>query len=245
MKYTVAIPIGPFAITARVAANGSGGRFYVEVAGTNVTGLVNVPATGGWQSWVTLPPRLFTNASPANSFRVVVDTGGFNLNWLRFTSLLPPAPTGLVATANSAQVNLSWQSVAGASSYKVSRVTAGGSNYVTIAHVGGTTYADAAVTNGTTVHYVVAAGNSYGESPLSSPASVEVPFPKLAVSFSPSTVRLSWSNSASSLLLRTTTSLSPPVTWLAVTNPAALQDGVWRIDWSSADAVRFFRLATE
>jgi len=63
MKYSVAIPAGPFSLAPRVAANGTGGSFHIEIGGSNVTGLISVPNTGGWQSWTTLGPRNFTNAS--------------------------------------------------------------------------------------------------------------------------------------------------------------------------------------
>ncbi|MDD5140945.1 MAG: carbohydrate-binding protein [Verrucomicrobiales bacterium] len=244
MKYTVPIAAGPFSISPRVAANAAGGSFYVEVGGSNVTGLINVPATGGWQSWITLSPRIFTNASPANSFRVLIVTGGFNLHWLQFTSLLPAAPAGLAATASSAQVALNWSGVSGAISYNIKRAATSGGNYTTIATgVSGTNYTDTAITNGTTVYYIVTAINTYGESAPSNEASVVVPFPRLSASASFPNVRLSWSNPASILMLRSTTSLVPPVAWMPVTNAPSFQNGVWQIYWYPDDAVRFFRLS--
>jgi hypothetical protein len=244
MKYTVPIPAGPFSVSARVAANAAGGLFHLEVGGvTNVT-LINVPATGGWQSWVTLAPRLFTNMAPATSFRIVVDTGGFNLNWLQFTSLLPAAPTGLVATATSVQAKLNWNAVAGAISYTVKRASASGGNFVTVATaISGTNYTDSAVTNGATVYYVVLANNAYGASSPSSEAIAPVPFPKLSASVVNAKVMLAWSNPASLLQLRSTPSLLPPVVWLPITNVPVLQNGVWQVLWSADDAARFFRLS--
>lgn len=244
MKYSVSIPAGPFSLAPRVAANAAGGRFYVEVGGSNVTGMIAVPATGGWQSWSTLAPRVFTNAAPANSFRVVVDTAGFNLHWLQFTSLLPPAPTGLAASATSTQVKLNWSSVSGASSYRIKRAATSGGNFSTIAPgVTGTNYTDIAITNGTTVYYVVTALNAYGESVPSNVASVPVPFPRLSARAASAQVQLSWSNPASYLMLCSTTSLVPPVVWLPVTNTPVWQDGFWQINWSPGEAMRFFRLS--
>ena len=243
MKYSVPIAAGPFSIAARVAANAAGGQFHVEV-GSNVVAMFNPPATGGWQSWATLAPRNFTNVSPANYFRVLVDTGGFNLNWLQFASLLPAAPTGLAATASSAQVNLNWGAVSGATSYKIKRATVSGGGYVTIVTgISATNYSDAAITNGTTVFYVVTAINGYGESVPSNEASVSVPFPRLAAGTASTNVLLSWSNPASYLMLRSTTSLVPPVAWMPVTNTPVLQNGVWQLLWTPTDAVRFFRLS--
>ena len=246
MKYTVAIPAGPFSIAPRVAANAAGGQFHVEVGGSNVTGPINVPATGGWQSWAMLAPRVFTNSAPANFFRVVVDSAGFNLNWLQFTSLLPAAPTGLVATATSAQVKLNWNGVPGASGYNVKRGSLNGGNYTTIATgVSNTNFTDLTITNGTTLYYVVSAVNSYGESLPSNESSVVVPFPQLSASVTSAEVLLSWSNPASAMLLRSATSLISPVMWLPVTNAPNFQNGVWQIYWHPTDAVRFFRLYSE
>lgn len=56
-------------------------------------------------------------------------------------------------------------------------------------------------------------------------------------------VLLSWSNPASYLMLRSTSSLVPPVAWAPVTSAPVLQNGVWQILWTPVDAVRFFRLS--
>jgi aryl-phospho-beta-D-glucosidase BglC (GH1 family) len=246
LKFTVpSFPAGPFSVSARVASGSGGGKFYVEVGGSNVTGLINVPATGGWQNWTTLPARVFTNSIPTNSFRVVIDTAGFNLHWLQFTSLLPSAPTGLNATANPAQVQLSWNAVAGATSYRVKRATVGG-NFATIAsNIAGPNFTDTTMTNGTTVRYVITAVNSYGESTASNEVVVAVPFPRLSASAAAGQVMLLWSNPASVLSLRSATSLVPPVAWLPVTNLPLQQNGIWQISWSPDDTVRFFRLSAE
>ena len=246
MKYSVTIPAGPFSISPRVAANAAGGSFHVEVSGSNVTGVINVPATGGWQTWATLAPRIFTNATSASSFRVVVDASGFNLHWLQFTSLLPAAPAGLTPTATSTSVKLSWIAVPGATSYRVKRASASGGVFVTIATgISVTNYTDTAITNGTTVRYVVTAINSYGESLPSNEITVPVPFPRLTASVASANVKLSWSNAASAMTIRSSTNLNPPIAWLPVTNIPIFQNGLWQIQWSPDDAVRFFRLATE
>lgn len=69
-------------------------------------------------------------------------------------------PTGLAASATPGQVNLTWNSVVGASSYKVFRSTTSGSGYASIATgVAATNYADTTVSNGTTYYYVVKSFN--------------------------------------------------------------------------------------
>ena len=247
MKYTVpAIPAGPFSISARVAANAAGGSFYVEVGGSNVTGLISVPATGGWQAWSTLAPRVFTNALPVTSFRVVIVSSEFNLHWLQFSNLAPATPTGLSATATSAQVKLNWNAVAGATSYQIKRAATSGGTYATLAAgLPGPNYTDTTMTNGTTVYYVVTAVNAYGESAPSSEVNVPVPYPRLTALASVANVQLTWSNPASVLRLRSTTSLVPPIAWAPVTNNPINQGGVWQLNWSPTDSVRFFKLSAD
>jgi hypothetical protein len=105
MKYTVTPSLpGPYLLTARVAANSSGGSFYLDVAGSNVTGSISVPATGGWQNWITLPPQAFTNSQRLTSFKFIVTSPGFNLNWLRFDTILPV----LSASYAAGNLTLAW-----------------------------------------------------------------------------------------------------------------------------------------
>ncbi len=85
----------------------------------------------------------------------------------------PNAPTGITATAGNAQVALNWNTVAGATSYKVKRSLSSGTGYVALP--GGTTastaFNDTGLTNGTTYYYQVSAANGYGDGPDSSEAS--------------------------------------------------------------------------
>ena len=83
----------------------------------------------------------------------------------------PPAPTGLIATAGNAQVNLSWSASSGATSYNVMRATANGGPYTTISSPTTTSYSDTGLTNGTTYYYVVTAANVNGASGNSNQAS--------------------------------------------------------------------------
>jgi hypothetical protein len=85
----------------------------------------------------------------------------------------PPAPTDLTATAaSSTQIDLSWNTSSGASSYNVKRSSVSGGPYTTIATgVTATDYDDAGLLPVTTYYYVVSATNNSGEGPNSSQAS--------------------------------------------------------------------------
>ena len=84
----------------------------------------------------------------------------------------PPAPAGLVLTAGGAQVNLNWNDVGGADSYKIYRGTSSGAlseiaNSVTVSQ-----YVDTSVTDGVTYYYAIMAYNGQ-DSALSAISSVQ------------------------------------------------------------------------
>ena len=100
LNYTVNVSsAGTYTLEARVAASGAGGTFHIEANGTNVTGPMTIPDTGGWQSWTTLSKSVNLSGG-AQVFRVVIDSAGTggavgNLNYVRVTSggSTPPAST--------------------------------------------------------------------------------------------------------------------------------------------------------
>ena len=79
------------------------------------------------------------------------------------------APTGLAATATSAQIQLSWLSVPGATSYDVKRAITAGGPYTTLATPSGASYTDTTVQLGVPYYYVVSATGSSGVSADSAP----------------------------------------------------------------------------
>jgi hypothetical protein len=94
LKYSVNVgAAGTYDIEARVASSGAGGTFHIEVNGTNITGAMTVPNTGGWQAWTTIKKAGVSLAAGAQVWKVVFDavgpSGGIgNLNYIRVT---PPA----------------------------------------------------------------------------------------------------------------------------------------------------------
>ena len=88
LHYTVNVSTtGTYTFEARVASVGAGSKFRVTVDGTDVTGAMDVPDTGGWQTWRTVPGNVsavtgrqtvyltFSSGQP-NDF--------VNVNWFHF-----------------------------------------------------------------------------------------------------------------------------------------------------------------
>ena len=107
------------------------------------------------------------------------------------------APTNLMATATNLQINLNWNSVAGASGYNLKRGTSQGGPYPTVfSGLTATNYADSAVTNAVNYFYVVSAVGAGGESTNSLETSA-APLPSnqptnITVRTSSGQVQLSW-----------------------------------------------------
>ncbi|MEI9935154.1 MAG: carbohydrate-binding protein [Ferruginibacter sp.] len=86
LKYTVnVIKAGTYTLQARVASQGSGNHFHVEIDGTNI-GTIAVPNTGGNQAWQTSGVTTSSLTIGQHTLRIYLETGGFNLEYLYFFS---------------------------------------------------------------------------------------------------------------------------------------------------------------
>jgi PKD repeat protein len=88
---------GTYAIAARVAAASSNGKFHAEIDGVNVTGLLTVPNTGGWQNWTTVTKSGINLTAGQHVLRLFMDAAGTsgsvgNFNWLKIAPGTPPPP---------------------------------------------------------------------------------------------------------------------------------------------------------
>jgi fibronectin type 3 domain-containing protein len=140
------------------------------------------------------------------------------------TPVTPPvAPAGLAATSGDASASLTWNSVAGASGYRLKRATTSGGPYALVTESTGTSFTDTGLTNGTTYYYVVSAYNAGGESANSSPVSAEpqavpdAPTGLAATAASSSKINLAWNtvSGANSYAVKRATTTGGPYTTLA------------------------------
>ena len=90
LEYTIDVRTsGTYQLSARLAAPGTGSSLRIRVD-DGAPMLVNVPMTGGWQTWTTVrSPGMFISAG-SHRVRIATDTGGFNMNWIG----IDPASTG-------------------------------------------------------------------------------------------------------------------------------------------------------
>ncbi len=201
-----AFPDVPSDLTAKA------GDVRVELAwtaGANTTGFRLYRALGdGAFAMVAdnLAVPSFTDVSVENgknySYSVTALNGSLesarsNVVTARPVGNVPDQATGLVATAEDAQVVLSWNNSAGAASYKVMRSTAA-SPAVQIGSVQVASYTDAPVVNGTTYTYSIVAANEWGDAPASVPVTAHPDFltptapTGLAATAGNGTVSLTW-----------------------------------------------------
>ncbi|MFT5144060.1 MAG: endoglucanase [Rhodothermales bacterium] len=85
MEYTVTVDeAGTYDAAVRVASPGGGGSLQLSIDGA--TANLNIPQTGGWQSWTTVTAPGMDLEAGQHTMRVAVGrTGGFNLNVVAFT----------------------------------------------------------------------------------------------------------------------------------------------------------------
>jgi fibronectin type 3 domain-containing protein len=181
----------------RYRVTGVASAKVIDNGGTSNTGanLVIQPSSGATSQLWTINPGSdgFYRIASAHSGLVADVSGGSTANganiiqwtysgsdnqlWMPSIGVapqpIPPAPTGLAATAATiSQINLSWTASPGAISYTVKRAAVSGGPYTTVlAGVNTTNFSDTGLTSSTTYHYVVSAVNGSGEGSNSAQAS--------------------------------------------------------------------------
>ncbi|MBN1598768.1 MAG: carbohydrate-binding protein, partial [Bacteroidales bacterium] len=106
LEYTVNVASsGSYQMNARVASPG-GGSFHVEMDGSNISGTVTVPNTGGWQNWQTVSTAV-NLTSGQHIMRFFIDQQEFNTNYISFTQATQTqAPFGGTARAIPGTIQL-------------------------------------------------------------------------------------------------------------------------------------------
>ena len=87
LEYSVNITTsGKYDFQSRVANGSTSGTFHIEIDGIDVTGVITVNTTNGWQKWQTVTTSNIQLYQGLRKMKIVMNTGGFNMNYV---SVLP------------------------------------------------------------------------------------------------------------------------------------------------------------
>ena len=89
LEYAVNVAeAGLYDIDLRMAKDGDNGMLHIEMDGNNVTGTINVPNTGGWQTWQTVTVNDVELEAGEQVMRIAFDSDYMNLNYVTFTQVI-------------------------------------------------------------------------------------------------------------------------------------------------------------
>jgi hypothetical protein len=81
---------GTYVLQARVASGNAGTyTMHVEMDGVNISGPISFNGTGGWQTYQTISVMTPVLNLGGKIMRIVMDAGGFNLNYVNFNLSIP------------------------------------------------------------------------------------------------------------------------------------------------------------
>ena len=100
LEYTVdVLATDVYGLNLRVAADGDGKVFHIEMDGSDITGTIAVPNTGGWQTWQTVMVNNIHLAEGEHIMRIVFDSDYMNLNYVEFTGVVTGVNSNLLTDA--------------------------------------------------------------------------------------------------------------------------------------------------
>lgn len=89
LLYTVGVDsTAAYTIDFRYAANGSSGKFILQLNGQPITPVQALPSTGGWSTWQTHTIENVVLEKGTHQLKLHIDNSGFNINYLKFHSML-------------------------------------------------------------------------------------------------------------------------------------------------------------
>ncbi|MDB5012329.1 MAG: hypothetical protein JWQ25_531, partial [Daejeonella sp.] len=103
MDYNVNVAsAGSYAVGFRVASGTQGGQMQIRNSSGTVLATINVPGTGGWQTWTTVSTTVNLPAGSQTLRVYVVNSTSFNFNWMQFSI----GSTGLAFTSSDSKLLL-------------------------------------------------------------------------------------------------------------------------------------------
>jgi hypothetical protein len=87
LEYIVDVPTtGNYRFDARVAGESRSGQLAL-LANSQLKTTLDIPITGGWQTWQSVSSNTFQLQAGLNTIRLRVERDGFNLNYFQITSV--------------------------------------------------------------------------------------------------------------------------------------------------------------
>ncbi|NLG16316.1 MAG: carbohydrate-binding protein [Fibrobacter sp.] len=85
LEYTVNVAAtGTYNIELRAAVDGDGRNLKIEMDGVNISGNVELPNTGGWQTWTTVTVNDVELTAGEHVMRITFNADYMNLNFIEF-----------------------------------------------------------------------------------------------------------------------------------------------------------------
>lgn len=84
LDYNINVPAGSYRVFVRHAGCCAAGSIHLKIDGVNVTGSINLPATGGWQTWTTKDAGVVSITAGNHTLRIHEETANYNINYLEF-----------------------------------------------------------------------------------------------------------------------------------------------------------------
>jgi len=85
LKHTVVVQqSGTYDLNLRISSPNSGGKILIKWDGQNLTDIIDLPATGGWQNWETVSVSNIQLTSGTHSLQIRFLFGDFNYNYIEF-----------------------------------------------------------------------------------------------------------------------------------------------------------------
>jgi hypothetical protein len=112
-RYTVNVAsAGTYSVTFRLAAINAvtDGLHVSNSSGTNISGNINVPATGAWQTWTNVTVR-FTLPAGQQTLTINQDNPGWNINYVSFAATGGPfggTPAAIPGPAQCRPRTMTW-----------------------------------------------------------------------------------------------------------------------------------------
>ncbi len=103
LEYAVNVPsAGTYSVALRIASPNTSGKLRISFNGSDKSGTIGVPNTGGWQNWETVTVPNVNLSSGEQVMRIAIEGGSFNFNKLTFDLTsgggnMPGAPISLNA----------------------------------------------------------------------------------------------------------------------------------------------------